>query len=457
MPKVTLDGAMDIAGCAPVPVRAIVVGEPARFVDTETLPDTAPGAVGVNTTLKLMLLPGVSVCATKPTTLNPVPVTLSDETVKFAVPVFFRVISCVEPVPSATLPKLTLDGVTDIPGCVPVPDRGIVVADGRFVVTDMVPDTLPPVVGANTALKVMLLPGVTVCAAKPVTLKPAPVTESEETVRFEVPVLVKVTGCELLLPKATFPKLTLDGETETPACVPVPLSGMAVGDPERFVLTEMLPVRLPGEVGANAALNVMLLPGVSVCATKPVTLNPVPVTLSEEITRFAVPVFSRVIGCVAVVPSATLPKVTLEGVTDIPACVPVPLKGIAVGELGASLTTEMLPDTAAVDVGVNVALNVMVLPAARVCAEKPVTANPVPVTLSDETVKLDVPVFFRVITWVAVVPSATLPKLTLDGVAEIAAAVPVPVNAIVRVGLDASLVTTRLPVTAAAEAGANWT
>jgi len=86
-----------------------------------------------------------------------------------------------------------------------------------------------------------------------------------------------------------------------------------------------------------------------------------------------------------------------------------------------------------------------------------VTPKPVPVTLSEETFTLVVPVFFRVIAWVAVVPSATLPKLTLAGVAEIAPAAPDPERAIVKVGFEASLVTTKLPVAAAAEVGANWT
>lgn len=50
-----------------------------------------------------------------PVTLKPAPVTLSDETTRFAVPVFFTVIACVPVVPSATVPKLTLDGVTEMP------------------------------------------------------------------------------------------------------------------------------------------------------------------------------------------------------------------------------------------------------------------------------------------------------------------------------------------------------
>jgi len=207
-----------MAGCAPVPVRAMAVGDPARFVDTEMLPETAPADVGVKTALKLMLLPAASVCAVKPVTLNPAPVTLSDETTKLAVPVFFKVTACVEPVPTATLPKMTLDGVTDIPACVPVPLRGIVVGEPeRFVDTEMLPVTLPASAGAKTAVKVMVLLGVNVCAAKPVTLNPVPVTLSDETSKFAVPVFFRVISCVPVAPSATLPKLTLDGVTEMPA------------------------------------------------------------------------------------------------------------------------------------------------------------------------------------------------------------------------------------------------
>jgi hypothetical protein len=222
------------------------------------------------------------------------------------------------------------------------------------------------------------------------------------------------------------------------------------------VLTEMLPEAPPADVGAKTALKLMLLLGASVWAEKPLTLKAAPVRLLDETTRFAVPIFLSVITCVAVVPSATSPKFALEGVTDIPGCVPVPVSGIEVGDPERFVLTEMLPETALVDVGVNVALKVIVLLGVSVCAEKPVTANPVPVALADETVKFAVPVFLRMIACVAVVPSGTLPKLTLGGVTDIPAAVPVPLNAIVSVELEALLEMTRLPESVAAAVGANW-
>lgn len=145
----------------------------------------------------------------------------------------------------------------------------------------------------------------------------------------------------------------------------MPVRGIAVGDPERFELIEMLPDALPVVAGAKTALKVMVLFGARVCAVNPVTLKPVPVTLSDETIRFAVPVFLSVTTCVEDVAVATLPKLMLDGVTDIPGCVPVPVSAIVVGLADALVTTEMLPETLAVEVGAKVALKVMVLPAAN--------------------------------------------------------------------------------------------
>lgn len=336
-------------------------------------------------------------------------------------PLFFRVTPSELLLPTLTLPKVNVVGLAPSTkvAAVPVPLRPIAVGDPEtFVVSEMLPERLPAVVGAKTALNDMVLLGVTVCAEKPVTLKPAPVTLSDETTRFTVPVFFTVIVCELFVPSTTLPKVTLEGVIDMAGSAPLPLSGIAVGEAGRFVETEMLPETAPADAGAKTALKLMLLPGVSVSAVKLTTLNPVPVTLSDETTKLALPVFLKVIACVEPVPSATVPKLTLEGVTDMAGCVPVPVRAIAVGEFGRFVETKMLPETAPAVVGEKTALNVIVPLAVSVCATKPVTLKPVPVTLSDETTRFAVPVFFSVISCVPVAPSATLPKATLDGVIE---------------------------------------
>jgi len=279
----------------------------------------------------------------------------------------------------------------------------------------------PDVVGVNVTLSVVDWFGVRVVPAPAPLVLNAPVAPLiPEIVIFELPLFFRVTPSELLLPTFTVPKLSVVGLAPrlNVAAVPVPLRPIAVGEPGTFVFSEMLPVTLPAEAGAKTALKAMVLFGVTVCAVKPVTLKPVPVTLSDETTKFAVPVFFSVMVCELFVPSATLPKLTLEGVTDMAGCVPVPLRAIVVAEPDALVDTEMLPEAAPVDVGAKTALNVMLVFGASVCATKPVTLKPVPVTFSDETTRFAVPVSFTVITCVALAPSTTLPKLTLEGVTE---------------------------------------
>ena len=81
------------------------------------------------------------------------------------------------------------------------------------------------------------------------------------------------------------------------AAAPVPVRLITVGEPGALVATETLPLMPPVDDGANTALKVMVLFGVSVWAVKPLTLKPVPVALAEETTRLAVPVFFSVIVC----------------------------------------------------------------------------------------------------------------------------------------------------------------
>lgn len=68
------------------------------------------------------------------------------------------------------------------------------------------------------------------------------------------------------------------------------------------------------------------------------------------------------------------------------------------------------------------ALNVMLPPAEIVVeVERPVMLNPVPETVTCENVRVALPAFLSVIVCELFVPVVTLPKLTLDGVAEICA------------------------------------
>jgi hypothetical protein len=85
--------------------------------------------------------------------------------------------------------------------------------------------------------------------------------------------------------------------------------------------------------------------------------------------------------------------------------------------------------------------------------------NPAPETLICETVTLEFPLFVSVTACVLLVPTNTLPKLRLVGLAESCSVVAMPVPLKVRVDKElAALVTTvMLPVTLPALVGANTT
>jgi len=132
-----------------------------------------------------------------------------------------------------------------------------------------------------------------------------------------------------------------------------------------LLVTVALPFTAPGEPGSNDTVKVAVWLGVSVnpdCT--PETLKPVPAAPTLEIVTFEFPVFVSVTFCEALVPSFTLPKLTLEllALNVRVATVPVPVKLIVSGEFGALLTREIDPETLPEELGVNVALKLADLP-----------------------------------------------------------------------------------------------
>ena len=120
-----------------------------------------------------------------------------------------------------------------------------------------------------------------------------------------------------------------------------------------------------------------------------------------------------------VTPTVTLPKLTLEGVTEICGCIPVPVREIVAGEFVALLTTVMLPARLPVEVGANVTLKEADWPAARLSGSViPLVLKPVPVALTCEMETLEFPVLEIVTLFVALVPVVRLPKLSDAGDAE---------------------------------------
>jgi len=87
--------------------------------------------------------------------------------------------------------------------------------------------------------------------------------------------------------------------------------------------------------------------------------------------------------CDPLLPVATEPKVTIEGLAPSWPCTPVPDSEIAAGEPAALLTIEMPPVTAPAEVGAKVALKDAPAPALIVIGRPaPLTPNPEPVAFN---------------------------------------------------------------------------
>ncbi len=99
-------------------------------------------------------------------------------------------------------------------------------------------------------------------------------------VTFTLPVLLRVTGCWVLDPTLTLPKLMLVGLM--PSCgfeaeTPTPESGIVAGEPLALLPIVTPPVAFPELCGANCAENDAFCPGIRVSGTEmPLMLNPAP-------------------------------------------------------------------------------------------------------------------------------------------------------------------------------------
>ena len=81
-------------------------------------------------------------------------------------------------------------------------------------------------------------------------------------------------------------------------------------------LKEMLPLSDPADGGLKLTFATTLWPAESVNGMlRPLRANPFPFTIACEIVKSDPPEFVSVVGCVCVVPTGTLPKVMLLGVT----------------------------------------------------------------------------------------------------------------------------------------------
>lgn len=154
-----------------------------------------------------------------------------------------------------------------------------------------------------------------------------PETVAAATERFIFPLLLSVTVCVLLCPTDTLLKFSDVGENPARASKPVPLSVILRDEFEASLVTVSVPDAGVIDVGANCTCTVALCPtGRELEGFPPTTVNTPPAIVAPEIFTMPVPVFITVTFCVAVLPTATFPKLMLadEPVSTPPPELPVP-------------------------------------------------------------------------------------------------------------------------------------
>jgi len=156
-----------------------------------------------------------------------------------------------------------------------------------------------------------------------------------------------------------------------------------------LLTNDPLPVAVPLVFGVKDKVNDALCPAARVSGNdNPLTLNSELIRLPELMVTLA-PVAVRVAGMLLLVPTLTVPKFAELGDTvSCPVAAPVPAKGTVTLEpdFRASVT---LPVVAPLLCGLNVIVKVKLCPGLRLIgALSPPIANPVPVTLAREIVRL---------------------------------------------------------------------
>jgi hypothetical protein len=155
------------------------------------------------------------------------------------------------------------------------------------------------------------------------------------------------------------------------------------------------------------------------------------------VTVTFVPLAVRLPDAVPLVPTTTLLRLRVVGVTvSCPVvAVPVPDSGIVRVGLEAVEVMVTLPVTLAADAGVNVTVKLVLCPAvSAIGAVIPLRLNPVPLIATREIVTLEPPILVTVSDRDCLLPTVTLPKLRLAG-AEVSCprVTPVPDTGTVRV------------------------
>jgi hypothetical protein len=160
-----------------------------------------------------------------------------------------------------------------------------------------------------------------------------PLTLIPEIVRLEFPVFFTPTTNGIEPPTTSLPKLRLEVESEMirVAEPPLPLNATFTVEFEALLEIVNVPVTLPVAVGAKFTVMLNVCPA-EIVAGRVIEfrLNPVPLTLTPVTVMLALLLLLITTVCEFLVPVATVPKLTLVGVTpNVCACAPVTEKSVA--------------------------------------------------------------------------------------------------------------------------------
>lgn len=193
---------------------------------------------------------------------------------------------------------------------------------------DSVPVAVPELLGVNFTVKDAVLPAAMVTGNDiPLTLNSELVVVAPATTMLD-PEAVSVAAIVLLDPTATLPRVAVVGETASvPVASPVPDKGTVSVLVAALEVRTKLPVSVPAAVGSNLTVKVTLCDASRVKGTvMPVSLNPVPLVLAEEMVTAALPTLLTVSVTLLALPDFTVPKFTLVRLAErLPVAVVPPL------------------------------------------------------------------------------------------------------------------------------------
>ena len=192
-----------------------------------------------------------------------------------------------------------------------------------MLATVTLPDNAPTADGEKVTFSTACCPGERIRPLEtPLAENFAPETLTPEMVTLELPALVSVTLWAPLAPAVMFPKFKVAALElrSAAAATPVPLTETVLGVLEALLMTDTLPLTAPVAFGANTIVKVDCLPAATVMGSvAPVIENPLAVVLACVTVRAEPPGLDTVTDCETVPPTATDPKFTDAGATEIAA------------------------------------------------------------------------------------------------------------------------------------------